>query len=318
MLLLLPQISVQRLVKILIMQQFKVTASALNLRSAPLVDDGNLIITLPQGQIVTKLEEAPDNKWWKIATRVAGQNLQGFVAHQFLSLFTTTSSTIFDLPEPSVGDRAASLTLWATFYNVHMAKNISGGNPLLDNNGNHLGPALTDKDWCQAAMEGTVRVIDDTGNTIGTYNYAETGSTLQVDCSAFFPSQSSSVIHGTNRVRFKVSEGEYGEGTAGFLLVPYRSIAVDPDMIEIGSVIYIPDARGKSIVLPSGESIIHDGYFFAADVGGVIQDSHIDVFLGIATASPFPFVQSRRDRTFSAFLIDNVQTTQILKASHKS
>ena len=92
---------------------------------------------------------------------------------------------------------------------------------------------------------------------------------------------------------------------------------MDRTFIPIGSVVYIPEARGKTFVLPSGKSVAHDGYFFAADVGGAIKDNHIDVFLGISTTSPFPFIKSRKDRTFSAFLISNNQIVKALESLHK-
>ena len=120
--------------------------------------------------------------------------------------------------------------------------------------GNRLGPILSRRDWCDAAVEGTIQVLDDS-DVPKTYNFAGRGSTAQVDCSPFFTSLSSAVIQGTNRARFKISKGPYGEGTDGLILVPYRTIAVDRTEIPIGSVIYIPTARGKQVTLPSGENI---------------------------------------------------------------
>src|SRR5262249_30756408 len=141
------------------------------------------------------------------------------------------------------------------------------------------------------------------GGTIGTYNYAGQGATEQLDCSQFFPHSHPSAIRGTNRVRFEISKGPYGEGAAGFILVPYRTVAVDPSIIQIGSVIYVPDARGTSLQLSSGKRAAHDGYFFAADTGGVIKETHIDVFLGISSSNPFSLIKSentRPDAFFSA------------------
>jgi len=47
----------------------------------------------------------------------------------------------------------------------------------------------------------------------------------------------------------------------------YRSVAVDPDVIPLGSRIYIPAYED-----------VNGGWFTAADVGGAIVDRHIDVF----------------------------------------
>jgi 3D (Asp-Asp-Asp) domain-containing protein len=48
----------------------------------------------------------------------------------------------------------------------------------------------------------------------------------------------------------------------------YRSIAVDPRLIPLGSRIYIRSYRWTS----------HHGWFVAADTGGAIQGRHVDVF----------------------------------------
>jgi 3D (Asp-Asp-Asp) domain-containing protein len=49
-------------------------------------------------------------------------------------------------------------------------------------------------------------------------------------------------------------------------LRPYRSIAVDPDLIALGSKVFIPQYRS------------HGGWFVAQDTGGAIQGRHVDVF----------------------------------------
>jgi len=299
-------------------EQFEVTAvDGLNLRLEPLVKQNNIIRNLPKGHQVTKLEEISDQRWWKVKTVLLGEDLEGFVAKRFLTPATASTEEIFDFAEPTASDLGSSLQLWATFYNVHTARSIPGGNSLLNLAGSSLGHTLSDKDWCNAAVEGTVRVLDASNNVIGTFNFAGKGSTEQVNCSRFFPSLTPSVIKGTNSARFKASRGPYGEGTNGFILIPFRTIAVDRTFIPIGSVVYISEARGKTFVLPSGGNVTHDGYFFAADVGGAIKDNHIDVFLGTSTTSPFPFIQSRKDRTFSVFLINNNQTIKTLEAMHK-
>ncbi|HEX3317659.1 MAG TPA: 3D domain-containing protein [Solirubrobacteraceae bacterium] len=49
-------------------------------------------------------------------------------------------------------------------------------------------------------------------------------------------------------------------------LTPYKSIAVDPDLIPMGSKVYVPQYKD------------HGGWFKAADTGGAIQGRHVDVF----------------------------------------
>jgi 3D (Asp-Asp-Asp) domain-containing protein len=55
---------------------------------------------------------------------------------------------------------------------------------------------------------------------------------------------------------------------AGSPIGSYRSIAVDPSVIALGSRVYIPAYK-------------HDGYggwFVAQDTGGAISGNHIDVY----------------------------------------
>lgn len=77
--------------------------------------------------------------------------------------------------------------------------------------------------------------------------------------------------------RFCGKEAPYGFGYEDIPLVPYRSAAVDPKLIPIGSWLYIPAAKG--IALPDGTE--HDGYFHAIDIGDAIEDRKIDIFTAI-------------------------------------
>ncbi|WP_009631350.1 3D domain-containing protein [Synechocystis sp. PCC 7509] len=229
---------------------------------------------------------------------------------------SSAANATFNFPEPTNAERVKTLILWSTHYNAPRVKETPGGIPLLDISGNRLGAILSKRDWCDAAVEGTIQVLDNS-NVPKTYNFAGRGSTAQVDCAPFFSSLSSAVIQGTNRSRFKLSKGAYGEGTDGLILVPYRTIAVDRTVFPIGSIIYIPEARGKQVTLPSGEKVVHDGYFFAGDVGGAIKNNHIDVFIGISQQNPFAFIKSKATGTFTAFLIEKSQISQALKVLHQ-
>ena len=233
-----------------------------------------------------------------------------------ISLYPVDKFETFAFPEPSNSSQIKALDLWATYYDIHIAKNIANGNPLLDTSGNRVGPTLSNRDWCYASMEGTVSVVDDNENILGTYNFVDTGSSSQVDCSVFFPNVDAQTLNGISKSCFGLSKGPYGEGVSGYILAPYRSIAVDNTEVPIGSVIYIPDARGEKITLSSGTTAIHDGYFFAADGGGLIRGNHIDVFIGASRQNPFAFITSDSNSTFAAFLINDTQIEQALVALH--
>lgn len=291
------------------MSNFRVISSGLNLRSAAVVDPANIKAVLPEGQIVTRIGSEPDGaKWWKVRTIVGGNTVEGFVSKSFLSPI----STKFNLPNPDNTTLGTKLNLWSTFYLVPEVNEIPNGFELLDTNDNGLGVKLSARDWCNAALEGTVAVTKSNGET-KTFNFADTGD-FQVNCRPFFPSLLT--IERTNQSRFKLSRGKFGEGVDGFNLVPYRSIAVDRTELSIGTVIFIPAAKGVTIILPSGGTAVHDGYFFAADVGGAIKDNHIDVFIGTAKTNPFSFVKSTPSGTFDAFIVNNTTIITELKKAH--
>jgi 3D (Asp-Asp-Asp) domain-containing protein len=71
-------------------------------------------------------------------------------------------------------------------------------------------------------------------------------------------------------------DAPFGLGLDGYKLIPFRTLAVDPEVIRPGTVLYIPALDG--VKLPSGE--IHDGFFFAHDEGQSITGMRIDVFVG--------------------------------------
>ncbi|MGI0488410.1 3D domain-containing protein [Pantanalinema rosaneae CENA516] len=211
---------------------------------------------------------------------------------------------------------ARPLTLWATYYYVYQARPTANGLPLLDPAGTPLSPPLSVRDWCYAALQGTVQVTDVQERTT-TYNFAGRGDIPQTDCSPFFSSLSATVADKVSRVRFTPIASKYGRGAKGVELVPYRTIAVDPTLIPFGSVVYIPQANGQVITLPSGQQVIHDGYFYAADTGSAIVGNHIDVFLGTNPQNPFPFVTSKPNGEFAAYVVEDTAITQALQGLHQ-
>lgn len=223
----------------------------------------------------------------------------------------------FALPQPNI-TKAQHVRLWATHYNVHPATVATTGLPLLDLAGATVGPTLSPRDWCLAALEGTVAVTTDTGTT--TYNYAGKAAEAQVDCVQVLALDPTGKpwANALGRSRFKRSRGPYGEGTGSYDLVPYRTIAVDAAALPFGTVLYVPDARGVPVTLPDGTQVVHDGYFFAADTGGAIKQTHIDVFCGVATSNCFPgVVHSDAMKTFDAWVIDDAKIADFLSGLHR-
>jgi 3D (Asp-Asp-Asp) domain-containing protein len=74
----------------------------------------------------------------------------------------------------------------------------------------------------------------------------------------------------------------WGEGVQGRALEPFRSIAVDKDVIPYGSWMYIPQLDGETMPgdAPTG-GWVHDGCVQAADTGSAINGDHIDFFVGL-------------------------------------
>jgi 3D (Asp-Asp-Asp) domain-containing protein len=211
---------------------------------------------------------------------------------------------VFGFRPPQKRTKSKELTLWATYYNVYPATAVQGGQPLLDEQGAELGPTLDVRDFCLAALEGTVKVTDADKRSV-TYNFAARGKTSQCDCSPYVSGAlSPAEKDALGRTLWEVAGAPFGTGERGMRLVPFRSIAVDPRSIPLGSVIYIPRARGRTVTLPSGRVAKHDGYFYAADTGGGVRASHIDVFLGQCMENPFEnFVRSDENDTFLAYLV---------------
>jgi 3D (Asp-Asp-Asp) domain-containing protein len=221
----------------------------------------------------------------------------------------------FDLPEPKANELQSRTDLWGTFYYAQAAQEVAGGIPLRNKRDEVIGPSVSQRNWCLGAMEGTITVEDARGNAV-TYNFEATGATAQTSCRAFFPNLNPAILAGTERVRWHRAKGPFGDGAGGFILSPYRSLAVDRRQIPLGTAIYIPEARGTALTLPDGSAAQHDGYFFAADVGGAIKGNHVDFFLGPTSRNPFPFVKSRPQNTFVAHHALNAAVRDYLRKLH--
>lgn len=188
------------------------------------------------------------------------------------------------------------VTIWATYYNTPLLKKSRHGIPLTGPDGKTRGPRLSPRDHARALMEGAFMLYD--GAQTNVYNYIRR-------------------IKG--RPVFAKSQGPYGDGVADYKLVPYRTIAVDPAFIPIGTVLYIPMANNLSLTLPDGSRIRHDGYFFAADRGGAVKGNHIDVFIGTREDNPFAdWLTSRPDRPVEAYLVPDGEIRRRLEMQHRA
>lgn len=142
-----------------------------------------------------------------------------------------------------------------TFYWVGMEQRSSSPKTkeLIGMDGTTVIARVTESYWRTIRLEGTGRLLDGRVLNFGRWAAEPGGQILWVVVDPYSP---------------------YGYGKDFRPLVPFRSIAVDPNKIPLDSEIYIPQARGA--VLPDGA--IHNGYFKAVDIGQAIQELRIDVF----------------------------------------
>jgi 3D (Asp-Asp-Asp) domain-containing protein len=70
----------------------------------------------------------------------------------------------------------------------------------------------------------------------------------------------------------------WGRGATGKAITPLISVAVDSDVVPLGTALYVPELDG----LPRDllQSSVHDGCFLAEDRGIRVKGKHIDVFTG--------------------------------------
>jgi len=230
-------------------------------------------------------------------------------AQEKMPLDSYIISDKFNFAIAPIADLGAPLELWATNYHLPEIENGNGNIPLRDSEGSELGPRISLAEWCKSALEGTVRIIYNDGR-VKTYNYDTSNDLFPNDCSAYYS-------FNLGNSKFRKSRGPFGEGSSNFRLVPYRTLATDPALIPSGTVLFIPEARGKTIILKSGVTIIHDGYFFAGDMGGAIKLSHVDVFIGLHKDSPFfPWISNSSTRTFKAYIVKDSTIINELNQLH--
>ena len=81
---------------------------------------------------------------------------------------------------------------------------------------------------------------------------------------------------------YKVAEEshDWGTGANDRPLSPFRSVAVDPSRVAIGTVLYIPELDGLAVPghFPDG-GFVHDGCVVADDTGGGIKGRQVDFFV---------------------------------------
>jgi 3D (Asp-Asp-Asp) domain-containing protein len=80
---------------------------------------------------------------------------------------------------------------------------------------------------------------------------------------------------------FKVTAAQWGTAGSGRQLHPFRTVAVDPKVIKLGSLLHVPLLEGRTMPgRPPWGGFVHDGCVVADDVGGGIKGHQLDLFVG--------------------------------------
>lgn len=74
-------------------------------------------------------------------------------------------------------------------------------------------------------------------------------------------------------------QGRWGIGAANRSLSPFRSVAVDSDVIALGQTLYLPELDGLTMPgRPPWGGFVHDGCVVADDRGGGVSGKQLDFF----------------------------------------
>jgi 3D (Asp-Asp-Asp) domain-containing protein len=73
----------------------------------------------------------------------------------------------------------------------------------------------------------------------------------------------------------------WGRGATGQAITPLLTVAVDSDVIPLGTPVYVPELDGLARDVEG--NAVHDGCFVAQDRGVRVKGKHVDIFTGHAS-----------------------------------
>jgi len=210
----------------------------------------------------------------------------------------------FSLPKVKL-DGLKKLTLHISEYHVVHAEPGSEVS-LLDPSGKPLGVKISRDDFCEAALQGTVEVSG------VHYTVAGRGKKSLVNCALPRYACPRCAAFNLGQNRFVKSMSADGLGSKTYGLIAYRTVAVKQDGLALGTVIFIPAARG--LKLPNGKK--HDGYFLVADFGAM-RSNQIDLFTGTRRLA-WRIIGSgtARSKSVAAYIVTDPGVVAPLKAAH--
>jgi 3D (Asp-Asp-Asp) domain-containing protein len=77
----------------------------------------------------------------------------------------------------------------------------------------------------------------------------------------------------------EIGKFPWGRGASGTPITPLLTVAVDTNVVPLGTALYIPEFEGLPRDL--ARKSLHDGCFVAQDRGLRVQGQHVDVFTGM-------------------------------------
>ena len=218
----------------------------------------------------------------------------------------------FDIAPP---DSTGSVKqLWSTRYYVHYLTPVadSHASPLLHKDGRPFGIFVSNHDFCFGSLQGTIAIREDRYPAV--YNVDGLVDRSLATCTFKGGTTDETNARLGRQAWVKLTgNGIYGLGARGWRLVPFRTIAVDPKVLPLGTVFYIPRLRGFRF-RSEGAYRVHDGYVIAGDVGRSVVGNHVDFFTGNFTGPPPPFVTSSKADLFGARVVTKASTVSRLRA----
>lgn len=83
------------------------------------------------------------------------------------------------------------------------------------------------------------------------------------------------------------AKGVGGRDSLGCPTVAMRTAATDRNLVPRRTILYIKETVG----MPMPDGGVHDGYWYASDVGGAVKGHRIDLFTGNSRASMTPMMK---------------------------
>ncbi len=214
----------------------------------------------------------------------------------------------FSLPEPETSSSSDSrpFLVWSTHYFIPIVSAADPDDPdsyaLLNTLGREISPRLKREDWCDGVLQGSIHIRSPTGE-LRSYAYVDSKGPDQADCDRWLGRLSDNIKLASRRARFKPLASPLDCDGRARPLTPFRTIAVDPDFIRLGSVLYISELSGQRFRL-NGRDMTHDGYLIADDYGGAVERNQIDLFTAGEEKSPLPDIVTNTPKmTVSAAIV---------------